>query len=182
MTTAIAKRSNLPAPVAALFNAIQPVSVVKNLAAVGGGFVLAQLGGRLVKMIDAVEHFASGGAVQEMVVDLAAGLVLDAAVLAAVAASKGKDLAFRVGKLLVVGTIIGAVLPVVAQHLADAIEKVVNMVTGKSAATSPPIVPSNGASAPQLPAAGGLADWMRPAGGLADYVAPGGNPYQYAAA
>jgi len=127
---------SLPAPLQALIEGVKPMPLVKNVGSVAAGFLAAQLGGRLVKHIDAVEHFASGGAIQEVIVDLGAGLAIDAVILAGVGAVGGVDLAFKVGKLVVVGTLIGALLPVVAQHIADGIEHVVDMVFGTKAIAS----------------------------------------------
>jgi hypothetical protein len=139
----------LPAPIKSLVNAANPARLAKNVLPVAAGAVAAQAGGALLKQIDQVNDFASGGEAQEALVDLAGGLAIDAMILAGVAASKGKAMAEKVAPLLVVGTVVSAAAPLVAGPIADGIEKLVDMVGGSSS----PALPSPSVGAPQLGAA-----------------------------
>lgn len=164
----------LPAPIKSLTRGLDPKRLIMNVAPVAAGAVAAQAGGALLKQIDAVNDFATGGEVQEAIVDLAGGLAIDGVILAGVAASKGKAMAEKVAPLLVVGTVISAAAPLVAGPLADGIEKLVDLVGGSTAPALP--APANPA-APQLKGKGAaptnVITMRRTAGGLYD-MAPGG--------
>jgi hypothetical protein len=164
----------LPAPIKALVASAQPKRLMMNVIPVAAGAVAAQAGGALLKQVDAVNDFASGGEAQEALVDLAGGLAIDAAILAGVAATQGKAMAEKVAPLLVVGTVVSAAAPLVAGPIADGIEKLVDLVGGSSAPALPPPV----VAAPQLAGRAGalkapaVVNMVRKPGGLYDF--PGG--------
>lgn len=163
----------LPAPIKSLVKASKPQRLLMNVAPVAAGAVAAQLGGALLKQVDAVNDFATGGELQEAAVDLAGGLFIDGAIIAGVAAAGKKGTAEKIAPLLVVGTVVSAAAPVVAGPIADLIEKAVDLVGGSSA----PALPPPNVAAPQLGAAGKRApaviNMAKRPGGLYD-VAPGG--------
>lgn len=163
----------LPAPIKSLVRAADPKRLAMNVVPVAAGAVAAQAGGALLKQIDAVNQFASGGELQEAAVDLAGGLAVDALIVAGVAATQGKATAEKVAPLLVVGTVVSAAAPLVAGPIADGIEKLVDLVGGSSA----PALPPPAVAAPQLVGKGARApaviNMARKPGGLYD-IAPGG--------
>ncbi len=138
MANIVKRDSKLPAPVQALLKGIEPVGLAKTVGAFSGGFIAAQLGGALAKQVDAIEDFANGGVLQEVLVDAGAGLVLDGVATAALYATQGEEVAVKAAKLMVVGTVVGAGLPAAAPFIADGIEKVVDMIFGDSAKTATP--------------------------------------------
>lgn len=160
------------APIKKLLEGIKkPSGTLKNVAAVGGGFVAAQVGGALAKQIDAVENFAAGGPVQEAVVDFGGGVAVDAVALGALAAFGKKGAAKKAAPLVLAGTAVGAFAPLAAPYIADGIDKLVGLVVGGGA----PAVPSSSRVAPtgrQL-GSGNLLQMQRAPGGLYE-LAPGG--------
>lgn len=127
--------SKLPAPIQALVAGINPKRVAMNVAPVLGGAIVAELGGALLKQIDAVEDFANGGDYNEAAVDLAGGLILDVGIIAAIGAAKGAPMAKQVAPLLVVGTILGAATPIIAPMISKAIKDGIDMLFGADAKT-----------------------------------------------
>jgi hypothetical protein len=194
VSNAIAKRSSsLPVPFQNLIKGLDPIGLAKSGASVGGGFAFAMLGGKLLKEIDAVEQFASKGVLQDIAVDAIGGLILDgiavAGVYAATKNQSGNDVAVKVAKLMVVGTLLGAVLPNVADRLAEGIDRVVEFVVGifgKAPKAQPTALPSASAAV-RAPALTGrvprgvesqaLQMSIGAPGGSLYALAPGGNLY-----
>lgn len=164
----------MPAPIRALIAGAQPKRVLANVLPVAGGAIAAQLGGALLKQIDQVEEFAAGGELQEAVVDLAGGLVIDAGIVAAVGATQGAAAAQKVAPLLVVGTAVSAFAPFAAPYIADGIEAVVGLVAGDKVAALPaPAAPQKALAARNGVARPQVVNMIRQPGGLYD-MAPGG--------
>lgn len=172
--------SSLPAPLAAFVSSLDVRSLAMSAGAVGAGAVAAQLGGAALRQIDAVEDFAAGGAVQEAAVDLAGGLVIDAAATAVVYVAASPQTAGKVGALMAVGTVLSAAAKPAAGLVAQIVDGGTSFVAGLLGKGTP--APGGLADfdpSRALPSPGGLADFTVPGGdGIADpYTAPGGSPY-----
>lgn len=134
MADIVKRESNLPEPIRNLIAGISPMPLVKTGAAIGAGFGAAMLGGKLLKQVDAVEKFASGGVYQDIATDFAGGLILDGLLVTGVwyatRKARGNDVALKVAKLMVVGTLLGAVFPNVAERAASGIDRAVDAIMG----------------------------------------------------
>ena len=162
----------------AIKNLLSPqtlTSVGKTVAPVAAGYVAAQLGGALLKQIDAVGAFAVGGEYQEAAVDLAGGALATVATAAVMgAAHVNADTITKTAALMGVGAVLSAAAPVIAKPMADAIDKVVGFIAGdeKAAATALP-APSPAKQLPARTAPTARTITMAKAGGLYD-LHPGG--------
>lgn len=168
--------SNLPAPLAAFVGTLDVQSLAMSAAAVGAGAIAAQLGGAALRQVDALEDFASGGAVQEAAVDLAGGLIVDAGVTAVVYVASSPQNAAKVGGLMAVGTVLSAAAKPAAGIVVDIVDWGTSAVAGLLGKGAPPpggladFDPTRALTAP-----GGLADFAP--GGMDPYAVPGGDPY-----
>lgn len=97
--------------------------------AVGVGAVAAQLGGTVLMSFDSVESFVAGDPMKEAAVDLAGGLLVDAALLAGASVVWDKRASMQLAPYLVGGSVVSALAPLLQEHIAALVEKGVDLLT-----------------------------------------------------
>lgn len=108
-------------------------SGAKVAAYVGAGAVLAQAGSALAKRgLQSVADFANKDATNEAIVDTVAGVALSAAGLAVYGAVTSPAKAKAAAPFVLGGAVISAWAPVVAPHVAGAIESFVSTILPSS--------------------------------------------------
>lgn len=126
----------VPSFIKPIADAAKPAVI--GLGAVGVGALAAQVGGAVAKAaVPAVDEFAARSALHEAAVDAGAGTIVDAGVVAGVAAWKGARAAFTAAPLLLIGTGVSALAPVVAPRMAQLADRVVGMLMPSKASPAP---------------------------------------------